>query len=219
MVRQDFRSFFVSALVHAGLFLMLGWMGARSLAVPPLAVEFVVLNPGLANTKTGKSQAQDVNANASKTLVTRQRKTATNFESANIQVAKKIEAQTHVMGQEEQSPSIGQTDLRSEAVGRMPQNSTEAYLAHLRHLIAHQQVYPMASRSLGEEGTAVVRLTLHRDGTIHKVELLESSSHRRLDDAAVKAAAGAGPFGAFPSEIAFTLWQITVPIRFTLTAT
>lgn len=46
--------------------------------------------------------------------------------------------------------------------------------------------YPEGARRRGEEGTVTCRLTLDREGFVLDVELVTSSGHRELDDAAVR---------------------------------
>jgi periplasmic protein TonB len=49
-------------------------------------------------------------------------------------------------------------------------------------------LYPPAARRLLEEGTALVRVLVDAAGTPERVELLRSSGHARLDEAALAAA-------------------------------
>lgn len=110
----------------------------------------------------------------------------------------------------------GDSDLSSTVAGQAPRNSKERYLAGLRDQIARHQIYPQASRSFQEEGMVKIRLTLDRSGSLLKVELVESSGHKRLNDAAIRAAAKAAPYSTFPEDISFQTWKILVPVRFTL---
>lgn len=48
--------------------------------------------------------------------------------------------------------------------------------------------YPLASRRQGEEGAVQLRVLIGTDGAPRQVDLLRSSGHRRLDDAAMNAA-------------------------------
>ena len=48
-------------------------------------------------------------------------------------------------------------------------------------------VYPRTSQRLGEEGTVVIRLLVHTDGSVSDLSIKHSSSHSRLDRAALKA--------------------------------
>ncbi|WP_372846557.1 energy transducer TonB, partial [Pontiella sp.] len=48
--------------------------------------------------------------------------------------------------------------------------------------------YPRTSQRRGEEGTVILAIEVLAGGQAGSVEVLESSGHKRLDDAAVKAA-------------------------------
>lgn len=112
--------------------------------------------------------------------------------------------------------AIGESDIESSLHGRLPVNETERYLADIRDQIARQQTYPVPSRSFREEGIVRIRLTLNRSGSVIKIELLEASPYKRLNDAAMSAATKASPFKPFPDEVKFETWKITLPVRFTL---
>jgi protein TonB len=112
--------------------------------------------------------------------------------------------------------AIGESDIESSLRGRAPVNETERYLAEIRDQIARQQTYPAPSRSFREEGTVRIRLTLNRSGSVVKIELMEASPYKRLNDAAMRAATKASPFRPFPDEVKFETWKVTLPVRFTL---
>jgi protein TonB len=112
--------------------------------------------------------------------------------------------------------AIGESDIESSLRGRAPVNETERYLAEIRDQIARQQTYPAPSRSFREEGTVRIRLTLNRSGSVVKIELMEASPYKRLNDAAMRAATKASPFRPFPDEVKFETWKITLPVRFVL---
>jgi TonB family protein len=111
---------------------------------------------------------------------------------------------------------IGASDIESSLHGRAPRNETEKYLVSVRDQVARQQTYPAPSRAFREQGTVKIRITLNRSGSVIKIELMEESPYKRLNDAAMKAATRAAPFGPFPDEVKFETWKITLPIRFTL---
>lgn len=112
--------------------------------------------------------------------------------------------------------AVGESNIESSFRGRPPNNETERYLSEIRDQIARQQIYPTPSRSFREEGTVRIRLTLNRSGSVVKIELMEASLYKRLNDAAMRAATKAAPFKPFPTEVRFETWKITLPIRFTL---
>lgn len=58
--------------------------------------------------------------------------------------------------------------------------------------------YPSEAASLGIEGTTPVRITFNRSGEIVKIDLLQSSGSRILDDEVVRTLRQIGPVGSFP---------------------
>jgi protein TonB len=58
--------------------------------------------------------------------------------------------------------------------------------------------YPPEAAKLGIEGVTPVKITFNRKGEIEKVELLESSGSRILDDEVRRTLSLVGPVGAFP---------------------
>lgn len=112
--------------------------------------------------------------------------------------------------------AIGESDVESSLPGRAPKDEAERYLAEIRDRIASQQTYPISSKSFREEGIVRIRLTLSRSGSLVKIELIDESPYKRLNDAAMRAATRASPFRSFPQEVKFETWRITLPVRFTL---
>jgi protein TonB len=55
--------------------------------------------------------------------------------------------------------------------------------------------YPARAAERGEEGTCLLKITVNRDGTVDKVQLMESSGHRVLDDAAIAAVHKGSSYG------------------------
>jgi protein TonB len=55
--------------------------------------------------------------------------------------------------------------------------------------------YPPRSAERGEEGTCLLKITVNRDGTVEKVQLMESSGHRALDDQAIAAVHKGASYG------------------------
>ncbi|NJM10090.1 MAG: energy transducer TonB [Bdellovibrionaceae bacterium] len=68
----------------------------------------------------------------------------------------------------------------------------------------------------GEQGKVKLLLTIRRNGALTKVEIIERTAFERLNTAAMTAATSAAPFRAFPSEVPFGLWKITLPVHFQL---
>lgn len=111
---------------------------------------------------------------------------------------------------------IGESDVDSILKGRPPMSAMEKYLVEVRNQISQFQKYPSPSRAFREEGIVKIRLTINRIGSLIKIELVEPSPYKRLNDAAMRAATSAAPFAAFPAEIDFDSWKISLPVRFVL---
>ncbi len=77
--------------------------------------------------------------------------------------------------------------------------------------------YPTEAARQGIEGVVPVRITFNRKGVVEKVEILESSRSRILDDEVIRTIHALGPIGGFPRNytkdefhlIAFFQYNIT----------
>jgi len=76
-------------------------------------------------------------------------------------------------------------------------------------------VYPRRCIRLGQEGTCVLTIEVRADGTPGRIEVLESSGHRRLDEAAIDAARQ-GRFRAARRDGRAVADTIEVPFEFHL---
>jgi len=94
--------------------------------------------------------------------------------------------------------------------------SKERYLSQIYQLVKRQQTYPIQSKKLKEQGLVKVLLTIDPSGSLKKVELIEKTPFKRLNDAAMQAAVRAAPFEPFPSEVSSESWKIAIPIQFLL---
>jgi TonB family protein len=110
----------------------------------------------------------------------------------------------------------GDSDIESDLGAGAPKNEEERYLAEIRHKIAGQQSYPRSSRALGEQGTVRLRLTIQRNGSLTKVELVRGTAYERLNTAAMAAVTAAGPFKPFPVDVQYASWRIALPVHFSL---
>lgn len=76
-------------------------------------------------------------------------------------------------------------------------------------------VYPSASRLAHEEGVAILLITISASGDAMQIKLQQSSSYRRLDEAALRAVRNwkfhPAILGGIPVES-----QVAVPVRFEL---
>jgi periplasmic protein TonB len=73
-----------------------------------------------------------------------------------------------------------------------------SFLRHFETAVYGVWRYPQEAALKGIEGITPVRITFNRRGEIVKVELLESSGARILDDEVMRTLRAIGPVGAFP---------------------
>lgn len=74
------------------------------------------------------------------------------------------------------------------------------YLQRLREKIEGVWRYPPDAAQRGIFGDLYVRFTIRKDGRLGAVELIRTSGHRSLDDAAIRALRDAEPFWPLPEE-------------------
>ena len=85
-------------------------------------------------------------------------------------------------------------------------------LAHL----ARFKRFPPAAERRGEQGVALMRLSVARDGRIRSMGMVRGSGYADLDNEAQAWLTRAQPLPAFPPRITAQQIEITVPLRFTL---
>jgi periplasmic protein TonB len=73
-----------------------------------------------------------------------------------------------------------------------------SFLRHFETAVYGVWRYPQEAAQKGIEGITPVRITFNRHGEIVKVELLESSGARILDDEVIRTLRAIGPVGSFP---------------------
>lgn len=125
--------------------------------------------------------------------------------SNSAQLSKKLTKEVSVQDQVSSRQSLSQ-EAQSKA----------HYLSQIFELVKNQQTYPTLSKKLKEQGLVKVLLTIDSSGTLKKVELIEGTPFKRLNDAAMQAAVRAAPFQPFPSEVQSDSWKIAIPVQFSL---
>jgi protein TonB len=83
-------------------------------------------------------------------------------------------------------------------------------------LQAHR-TYPPEAQRRGEQGAAVVRLTVARDGRVRTFTLMQGTGSPRLD-AAVEALLSHAELPPFPASMPQPEATIQIPIRYQLTS-
>jgi protein TonB len=90
-----------------------------------------------------------------------------------------------------------------------------AYYALLRRRVGESLTYPPAARRRGLSGTVHLDLVIQPSGIISGVEVVTSSSHRVLDEAAVEAVRDLGRL-PFPGDLKPRLLRVRLPVVFDL---
>jgi protein TonB len=94
--------------------------------------------------------------------------------------------------------------------------SEQIYIAKLAKWTSNFVKYPRSALRSQQEGTVRLTVTLHRDGRIQDVQILEKSEYETLNKAATRAVKSASPYPAVPEEIASEKFLFTVPVVFKL---
>ena len=74
------------------------------------------------------------------------------------------------------------------------------YDRKLKERIEHIWIYPPSAAARGISGDLVIRFTIMKNGKLGEVELVRTSGHKDLDDAAIKALKDASPFWPLPES-------------------
>ncbi len=103
------------------------------------------------------------------------------------------------------------------AVGDGPSGSPgDDYLERVRRWISQYQHYPEEASRRKQEGTAVLDITLARDGTVLRVAVERSSGFPLIDEAAVKAVYDASPVPPFPESYRRQRGTMVMPAIYSL---
>lgn len=74
------------------------------------------------------------------------------------------------------------------------------YMRRLRDKIENAWVYPQDAAEHGIYGDLRIKFTIKKDGRLGSVELMRTSGHKSLDDAALRALKSAEPYWPLPDE-------------------
>ncbi len=91
-----------------------------------------------------------------------------------------------------------------------------SYLAQLVAELERHKSYPRSAQSRRQQGTALLRFTLTRDGHVAEWRIERSSGHDRLDDAVEAMIRKADPLPPLPPEIRGDRLDLVVPVSFVL---
>ncbi|MBT6296946.1 MAG: energy transducer TonB, partial [Nitrospina sp.] len=86
----------------------------------------------------------------------------------------------------------------------------------IRMKVASAQVYPEFAREKNKQGKAILSIKLGRNGNILNVSVGNSSGHKVLDEAAVKAIKDAAPYPKIPDKLNRQYVLLKLPISFVI---
>lgn len=107
--------------------------------------------------------------------------------------------------------SAGTTAAIGGQAARADPNVMNGYVTELRRAIERRKRYPASAD--GAEGTAVVRFTVDRSGSVSGSILAHGSGHAALDAAAIEIVRGAN-LPAFPDGLTQARMTVSVPLQF-----
>jgi len=90
------------------------------------------------------------------------------------------------------------------------------YLQRLKERIESIWLYPPSAAERGIYGDLVIRFTIKKNGRLGAVELVRTSGHKSLDDAALRALEDAEPFWPLPDEWRLEAYTITGHFIYTI---
>jgi TonB family protein len=85
------------------------------------------------------------------------------------------------------------------------------YRLEMARKLSRAWKYPEKARVTGEQGVAVLKISINPDGSVSEVNIISSSGSAILDEAALLAAKSAAPFGQLPAT---DLTQLHIFIKF-----
>lgn len=95
-------------------------------------------------------------------------------------------------------------DKKSEADKKLSFDGKELkfmlYDRKLKERIEHIWIYPPSAAARGISGDLLIRFTIMKNGKLGAVDLVRTSGHKDLDDAAIKALKDASPFWPLPES-------------------
>lgn len=117
----------------------------------------------------------------------------------------------------EQRAQKTRTEGRAAAASKGAQTAAMAPPHYLSAVLARLQQakrFPEKARARGDEGRAVVRLSIQRNGALGQTKIVRSSGSALLDEAALDTVRRAAPFPPLPVEIAGAALVLNAPMNF-----
>lgn len=107
-------------------------------------------------------------------------------------------------------PSVPQISAQQKA------SIEDAYLARIKAKIEKNKVYPRSAKRLKQTGKVIISFDILKDGTIKNVKIVEKSKFAKLDLASIELLLKIASFEAIPLELNKTVWNISVPINYSI---
>src|SRR5690606_2654119 len=98
----------------------------------------------------------------------------------------------------------------------VPSNALPNWRSLVAAILERNKRYPSDARSRGDGGTASVRFTINRGGSLLSASLVRSSGSGALDDEAVALVRRSAPFPPPPPELRGSSVTLVVPVRFSV---
>ena len=119
----------------------------------------------------------------------------------------------------EQVASVGTEEQTEPAVAVLTPDrpETEAqrdYFQSLVSRITRALIYPDSAIEAGKEGIVDLQIVVKKDGRIASYDIIASSGHKELDDAAVQTLIKVNPVPPFPRDVTKDELRISVPLRY-----
>jgi protein TonB len=90
------------------------------------------------------------------------------------------------------------------------------YNARLKERIESIWIYPHEAAARGIYGDLIIRFTIKKNGTLGAVELIRTSGHQNLDDAAMRALRDGEPYWPLPDEWGMDAYSIVGHFVYTI---
>lgn len=90
------------------------------------------------------------------------------------------------------------------------------YFKQVARRLAPYRYYPRSSRSAGEQGRVVMRITIARDGRLVDVRVERSSGYPAIDAAELDTVRRASPFPPLPSDVSAGQASFLIPVNYHL---
>lgn len=93
---------------------------------------------------------------------------------------------------------------------------TSNYRGKVREVLLKNKFYPKMAKRFQMEGNVIFAFTIHRDGRVTALRVLNSSGHAVLDKAALRMVEISMPFVAFPADIKADHLDFRFPATYTV---